>query len=256
MTKGYYKADDVSMMLTKLVELSEQRRKLDRLLLLHDFNSQKGKEHCHHGLLRRIKVLSRNVENVFNLLLPDMEGRPSSEVTIDATTNLHAFYINLFGACDNLAWILVFEQNIRTTAGTDIPRNHVGVRRKNRSVRAGMSNELKAEFAKFEDWFDHVEEFRDSLAHRIPLYIPPFVVKSDRAEDYHRLDDEAWAALQNYDVEGSKEKREEQKALTIFRPWFTHSFSEGSPHMAIHPQLLADFGTILELSEAVAKEIE
>ena len=40
------------------------------------------------------------------------------------------------------------------------------------------------------DWFDHIIDFRDALVHRIPLYIPPYIVSQDNDAKYQALEDQ------------------------------------------------------------------
>lgn len=48
----------------------------------------------------------------------------------------------------------------------------------------------------------------------------------------------------------------EQRKLCFFRPWMTHSFLEKLPQAVFHPQLLADFNTIIELGGKMADELD
>ena len=65
--------------------------------------------------------------------------------------------------------------------------------------------------------------FRDSLAHRIPLYIPPYVIDEAAAEQHKVLDGAAVAAALAGDQAEYDRLRDEQRALGRFRPWMTHS---------------------------------
>jgi hypothetical protein len=255
MAKDYYKAEDISTLLASFAKLKKRFRKISETLAIHEFQTERGKEYALHGYSRRLSILWHCLQKTFELVPPDLEERPDKEAVDDVTMCLHAFYVNIFGACDNIAWFLVFENNIRKPDGTEIPDTWVGIRKQNTLVRQSLSDGLCVVLDGLEKWFKHVEEFRHSLAHRIPMYVPPYVVWSDNSDDYERLEKEAKEALKNHDFELRKSLREEQLALTSFRPWFTHSFSEHSPQMVIHPQLLADFHTLLDIGDAAILEL-
>jgi len=256
MTKDYYQPNDIPRFEEKLGELKQAAQDVEGRILNHLFESEKAKEHAIHGFIRRVHILWRCVRKTFELLPPDLEGKPEEDNVKDATVFLHAFYVNIFGACDNIAWVLAFEKNIRKADGARLPAAWVGIRKNNTRVREMLSIEMVKLLDELEEWFEHIDDFRHSLAHRIPLYVPPYIVTENRVADYERLEAESWAALFSTDLDRYEALRSDKMALTFFRPWFTHSISENSPHAIIHPQLIADFGAILKLSDAAMKEVE
>jgi hypothetical protein len=97
---------------------------------------------------------------------------------VDAAIAIQAFTMNAFGCIDNIAWIWVHEKDIKNGNGTELQRKHVGLRKP--KVHDKLTKEFQAYLATRQDWFDSLVDFRDSLAHRIPLYIPPYVVPKAR----------------------------------------------------------------------------
>ncbi len=219
------------------------------------YSTENGKEYAQHGFMRRCTTLWRCINNIFKALPPNALQRPTEDQTKDATINLQCFYINTFGACDNLAWLLVFEKKIRRRNGTDLSPMNVGLRKGNTAIRANTSDDLKNLLDSFEEWFDHIDNFRHSLAHRIPLYVPPHVVRPEDAEKYRYLDKEAYKSLLEGNIERHEDLRAQQSDMEFFRPWYTHSFSEKSPTVPIHPQVLADYRTVLQVGNAVMAEV-
>ena len=71
--------------------------------LMRDYREARGKEFAQHGLLRRIKSMTRSITNVFTLLPPERTDVPGSEQRHDAEINIQAFLFNAFAATDNLA---------------------------------------------------------------------------------------------------------------------------------------------------------
>ena len=103
---------------------------------------------------------------------------------------------------------------------------------------------------------EHIKNFRDALAHRIPLYIPPYVVKTSNAHEVTRLDQEANAAFSRGDLAEYNRLIDEQRKLGEFRPWMTHSFYEQAPHIVFHPQLISDYGTVDELGTNMLEALQ
>lgn len=70
---------------------------------------------AYHGLLRRIMILNRCVENIFNVRDFYLETVPSDDELSDIIINLQCFIINLYGALENLAWIYAICINFKGT---------------------------------------------------------------------------------------------------------------------------------------------
>jgi hypothetical protein len=76
---------------------------------------------------------------------------------------------------------------LKNADGTPLNPLDVGLGKKKLKVRASFSDELRSYLDGREDWITHIRGFRDSLAHCIPLYIPPFVVHPDQLDKDERL---------------------------------------------------------------------
>jgi hypothetical protein len=107
----------------------------------------------------------------------------------------------------------------------------------------------------FDKWFDDMVDFRDALAHRIPLYIPPFAVSKDKLAAYQELDERMTKAIKRLDFVEYDRLLMEQVQLGTFRPWMQHSFEEGAKPVVFHPQLLSDFLGLAELADKLLKEL-
>jgi len=237
-----------SLLLAKYARLTNR-------YLAYQFRTPLAKEHAHQGLLRRCKTLVRCVQNIFQVLPPDLNSIPSNEAVSDATINIQAFIFNTFGAIENLAWIWVSEQGLRKLNGAPLPEVFVGLRKRNTFVRESFSPEFRTYLNNLDGWFENLDNFRHALAHRIPLYIPPFVISPDHEERYREIDKLMWEALLRMDFGRHKQLETEQESMGFFRPWMTHSVSEKSKHVVFHAQVLADFNTIEELSENFLQEL-
>lgn len=217
------------------------------------YQNPRAKEFAEHGFLRRVKSMARSITNVFTLLPPEKEDIPGSEARHDAEINIQAFLLNTFAATDNLAWIWVGERNITRPDGTELAQTQVGLRKQR--IRASFSPEFLAYLETLDAWFGHLENFRHALAHRIPLYIPPYMIDPNDEKAYLELKAAKNAALLGGDLDQYERHSAALKKLTFFRPWMTHSFTEKAKHVVFHAQLLADFNTLDELGRNMIEEL-
>jgi hypothetical protein len=224
--------------------------------LKRSYNAARAREHAQHGFSRRLKTLVRCIENTFKILPPDQVGLPTSEELSDVNINLQAFIFNVFGCVDNLAWIWVSEKGITKDDGSPIPNGWVGLRKKNEFVRKSFSPEFQGYLIGLDEWFDHLSDFRHAVAHRIPLYVPPYVITPDKEAAYRDLEIRKADALNRGALEDYDCLSADQDALGAFKPVMTHSFEEGARPVVFHSQLLADFNTIDELGWKLIEELD
>lgn len=207
------------------------------------------------GVARRIGTLSRCIETVFSILPPNQTTPPEKDILTDASINIQAFVTNVSGCCDNLAWLWVHECGVVQDDGSELANGMVGLSKKYKQVWRSFSLPFRDYLKSRDEWFEHTKGFRDSLSHRIPLYIPPYVVDPDNGERYGELESAAWNALLAGDLEKHDGLLAEQDKLKFFRPWMSHSFAEASPMAVFHAQLLADFYTVEELGLKFLEEL-
>jgi hypothetical protein len=245
----------------QLAELREHRGKVVRQYLNLNFRfqrrkyrSERGKEYAFHGFCRRLGLLVSAIDQVFTVLPPERESIPDREENLKATVAIQSFVLNTTGCLDNLAWIWVYERAVKARSGAELDPRSVGLWKA--KVQESLSKEFRACLNRRKSWFEAVNNFRDSLAHRIPLYIPPYAVAKSKFEEHNRLEEEATAALVRGDHITHDQLRDDQKKLSEFRPWMTHSPYEQSPTIVFHYQLLSDYATIDELALKLLDELE
>jgi hypothetical protein len=61
--------------------------------------------------------------------------------------------------------------------GEEIPPTKIGLGKICRIVRRSLPPDFRSHLKSLDAWFDHLENFRHVLAHRIALYILPCVVR-------------------------------------------------------------------------------
>jgi hypothetical protein len=84
-------------------------------------------------------------------------------------------------------------------------------------------------------------ELRHALAHRIPLYIPPYVIQHADVAAYDELAKKMNEAIMALDFAAYDNISAEQLKLGRFQPWISQSFAEGAKPVVFHPQGLGRF---------------
>ena len=101
-----------------------------------------------------------------------------------------------------------------------------------------------------------MEDLRHSLAHRVPLFVPPYIITLDKEAAYNELQVAIDDAIARRDFGTYDKKSEQQRALGIFRPVMLHSVVEMEAYIAFHPQILADFATVEEIGRNMLAELD
>jgi hypothetical protein len=207
--------------------------------------------------MRRLNIVVRCIDNIFELFPPNNDSQLSADQRNDLCINLHSFFINIAGILDNIAWVIAFEHGlyIDTKGNRKMNRGEIGLFGKSKlrkHIPYGLKKYLDQKEIK--EWYtNYSKNFRDALAHRIPLYVPPAVLSEGEAREYQALD-EQFQTLDLSTSEGIEEWGkilDAQKGLGIAQPFFTHSthIDEGGSTVYLHPQVLSDFETIKALIE-------
>lgn len=253
----YYSHESLDNLQSSLRDVRNSFNRLSQAYAFRTYNNDTSKEYATQGYSRRLSIILRCVENVFVFLPPDSEEIPSRENVQDAIINIQTIVFNAFGCLDNLAKVWVTEKNVTGPNGVPFPPSWIGLRSVNTAVRNSFSPEFQAYLVKMDTWMEYLENFRHALAHRIPLYIPPFSVtrsNSARYEELDRLRNEA--LFQRGDVDTFEQLTAEQDGLRFFQPHMTHSFTEGAEIMVVHGQILADLNTVLDIGEKFLAELD
>ena len=207
----------------------------------------RAKEHLIHGAARRLKVLRRSLANVFRLFPPQHRTPLEPETVQDVEINLHAFVINLYGIFENLAWSYVLRHDLESKIGN---KNKVSLFLRDTqkhlpaAVRDYLISPTMLAWQK-----EYLKNYRDSLAHRIPLYIPPATFTPEEGEQYSRLESEKLENIKNRNWEQLDEIYAKQNELGRACPVFLHLLSETGKldrPVYLHPQMICDVQTVLE----------
>jgi hypothetical protein len=244
--------DQIEEIEEKLGTLLPKYNKMLLKLPFTHFQQKKTAEYFRHGFVRRMGTLVRCLDNVFALIPMDTEHVPDKNVLHDAQINIQSFFANVYGCVDNLAWVWVYEKGL----DGKIRRNNVGLRAKHTEVRSTLSAGFQDYLVKLDAWLDYIIEYRDALAHRIPLYVPPGGVPTRHVNAYNALEQDIQEALY---VRGDAYEYErllaEQNKFVIFQPLISHSITETTAHFAFHVQMVVDFMTVDEMGNKMLDEL-
>ena len=106
------------------------------------------------------------------------------------------------------------------------------------------------------DWLGNLISFRDSLAHRIPLFIPPYVVPKANIEKHNELEKKKWEEPAISEPKEYEKLKADQLKLGQFVPGMMHSIYEETPQVEFHSQLLKDYVTIDAYGHTLLDELE
>jgi hypothetical protein len=251
----YYSDDALKQMAKEYAGMNGKLGELVERYVLLELKNPQAREFACQGFPRRLKVMIRCIDNVFDKIPPERAELPSRDELSDATINIQSFVFNVFGAIDNLAWVWTYESGQKRGDGTPIPDGHVGLGPKNISVRATLSQGFQDYLRTLDNWFEHLAGLRHALAHRIPLYIPPYVIEAKDEADYKTFEAGMAEAAKKRDFAEYDRLSAEQLKLGCFRPWVQHSFEEKAKPVVFHAQMLADFNTVDELGRNMLDEL-
>lgn len=241
---------------------------------------------AYYGLLRRIKILNKCVENIFSIRDFYSEAIPSDDELNSITINLQCFIINLYGVLENLAWLyaICIDYN-----GTKFDNSFFAKKRK---LLNTLPENIKESFIGDGKWLDHIKNIRDLLAHQVPLYIPPYYVIMEKKDKWQTLESQKREIENNFiqelfemskirhssfelrtineitmdlqkqdELEAKKNEKiskinAEQSQYIIFRPVLVVGTSqEDSLHIQFYPQILVDIKTVYEKVLLILKYI-
>src|SRR5665213_1342287 len=125
---GYYSAQRIVELNQGRAEAGQQLNSFREAYCFRTYKSDRAAEYARHGFCRRLEMLVHTINKVYETLPPDREDIPERDEVIAAAAAIHAFVMNAFGCLDNLAWIWVYEKNVKWKNGTELEPVDVGLR--------------------------------------------------------------------------------------------------------------------------------
>ena len=245
--------------------LNEERpavvRRLGALLITtlkeeHGTAVEEAAEYLRFGVGRRLSVMKHCLNTVFDLFPPEQEKPLGAEQLNVVQISLQAFVINLSGIFDNFAWAFVLRHGLQLNELTDKKGapDRVKIGMFNLATQAFLPSELVAWIndARMKTWqADYLKSYRDALAHRIPLYIPPSRFTEAEAKRFGEIQAREVELIRGHQFDELEKLRAERDALGTSYPVYLET-PKGRKVM-LHPQMLCDGLTVLEFGELFFK---
>jgi hypothetical protein len=215
----------------------------------------RAQEYVLHGICRRLKIIRRCIDNIFAIIPIERKHFLREEERSDLEINLHAFIINVYGLQDNIAWVYVIEKSLENV----VKGGPLGVGLFKETTQCHMPTELREYLNTdpIKSWHErYAKNFRDALAHRIPLYVPPSTMTPKDVQRYQELEIQISEQMKDHDFERTATLMEEQKAIGRICVAFLHSYSDPtSGPIYFHPQIIADANTVMQIVSMVRQHL-
>ena len=204
------------------------------------------RKYLNHGVGRRLSILKRSTEQIFEIFPPDREQKLTRDEVTFVQVFLHAFVINLSGVFDNWAWAFIHRHDLLAEVGGAL---NVGIFKRNtqRFLADTLRDYLNE--SPISDWHEkYAKNYRDALAHRIPLYVPPANWTTEDRTNYDRLEVEKARLIGAEDWDQLDITWNEQDQIGTPCFFFMHEYSpdENARPVYLHPQVLIDGMTVVE----------
>jgi hypothetical protein len=206
----------------------------------------KSAEHLSQGAGRRIGVLGHCITTIFKKFPPSAHRPLQRSDLYDVQIAHHAFVINLYGFFENLAWAFILRHGLEAEVGG---RKKIGLflnstqRLLPPSIRDYLTSTTMVAWHN-----DYLKNYRDALAHRVPLYIPPSALTDADVVELNTIAQQEQEALNERKWDVLDDLRE--RKLSLGRPclFFAHSYSDDEDPRPIylHPQILCDAKTVVD----------
>lgn len=244
----FYEDDDLLVKEYKLLELTLLRR--------GQIREVQARRHISEGFDRRLLMMQSS--RIFMRQATVRQEPFDVYLWEELNVHLNAYYINLRGALDNLAWALKYELGILPDVTEDsYSRPQCNLFGRTFLVELKVEHGgLVAAIEGFSLWEKEIRDMRDPAAHRIPLTAIAGVITSEgQLSEFRRL--EALAARQNEDLDGLPRSHYLRQAqlLAEYKPLLALSSPRGLEVREIPSQIAADHLNFLTLASSVLEEI-
>jgi len=157
--------------------------------------------------------------------------------------------INVYGIFDNLAWAFLLQHNLITKVGSV---TNIGL------FTVQTQKYLPSQLKKYLDSEDvstwhktYIKDCRDTLAHRIPIYVPPSAMTEEEIKQYNFLQTEEFECIKSGQFDKLKEIRSQKENIgsPCFMFLYKTSDNTSQHNVYLHPQLLSDSNTVIKITE-------
>lgn len=219
------------------------------------FSCANARRHFNEGFVRRHYMLQSSRLFLCEHCSQSRKEPLSPYEATDSAIYLNAYYLNLRGALDNLAWVLQYEWQLLAGVTED------GKRKRQNCNLFGLPfltalksqhSELASVLEQHGNWAKELAELRDPAAHRIPIYVPSSVITSqEQVDEFRRIEAKADVALSERGNRPISEIYREAVAVSDFMPVMIISTTQGLEIRGLSEQVRLDHDKYLTISTAV-----
>jgi len=214
-------------------------------------------QHLKEGFNRRVLMLEASLRFLIRKAA-EIGGKPVSPYTAtDLALHLNAFYLNLCGALDNLAWALQYENNlVPNVEETGQGRQQINLFG-NAFLKAleKVAPNITSAIRQHSAWNTDLRDLRDPAVHRIPIYAVPGVVNEKQADEFKKLQEEATRLFESGDHDGGMELIFRSQAVGTYQPLMALSHESSHELRGIVFQLQKDDETFVTVSGTVLSHL-
>lgn len=255
-----YSSESIAKFQSELQELRNQTAGVRMILgdLAQRLTQPRARMFANEGIGRRLPLVARCAQNIFQLYPPGSEELLSSDACDDIAIHFHAFAINLYAIFDNIAWVCMLE------AGGSLSPLKVSMFKEDcaRFLPPDLKNYVEQEVT--QTWFkEYGKIYRDSTAHRIAPYLPSRAYTPEEGMQFTELHRRAHGALLDAANAMSFDRRLGHELVDLHHELTLRKEALGSnslvialslsgdtdakPPVFLHPQLLCDWGLANEV---------
>lgn len=220
---------------------------------LGELRSSDARRHVREGFDRRILMMQASRIFMRTVVPADRKQALATHEVTELAIHINSYYVNLAGSMDNIAWALKYELGLLEGS------SEAGGRRLTECTLFGSAflNALTSTqpslvvfLRERSGWAVELKRFRDPAAHRVPLYVPPGIIKTEETlREFRRLDELAGGSDASRGGRARSEIMQEARSLAECHAVFATSHPEHHGIWSIPDQVAQDHGTFLTVAE-------
>lgn len=214
----------------------------------------------HHlvgGFNRRVLMLASSRRSIEEITHSPKDEPIGVYRATELAIQLNAYYLNLCGALDNLAWAMQYEWDVLPgVTETGKGRHRCGLYSPSFApallrLRPAMAEALDAH----RSWYQDLRTLRDPAAHRVPLYAIPGYLSEQDAIEYSRLQALAGERGKAGDHHGMMELIHEASLLGSYAPLMSVWTPEGEKLVNAWEYVVRDHHQFQIVAQRVSAEL-
>ncbi len=158
------------------------------------------KEVARFACMRQLGLLTHTTRRVFEIFWPNELVNGTEEIHQDLAAFIGRHYVSAVASLDGLAALWVLHHDIRKATGEQLPRTAVSLfcdgRKSSRPIWESYPPDIQMMLGDdYADWGKMTARLRNSIAHRVPGYVPREVSSENDAARIQELERARWDEL-------------------------------------------------------------